>query len=59
MKYWCGNKINNDVMGGICTYFTRKGEEECRKQFWPINLKEKDYLGDTDFDGRIIQGYYE
>jgi len=38
-------------MGGACSTY---GEKRAYTGFWWRNLRERDYLGDQDVDGRII-----
>jgi len=39
-------------MGGACSAYGGRGE--VYTGFWWGNLRERDYLGDPDIDGRII-----
>ena len=47
-----GDQIENSEVGRECN--TCGGEERCRRGFGGENLRERDHLGETGVDGRII-----
>ena len=51
-KYYSGNQIEKNEMGGACSTYGGRGEAYTR--FWWGNLRERDHLGDPGIDGRII-----
>jgi hypothetical protein len=51
-KYFSGDKIENNEMGGACS--TYGAGERLIQVFWWGNLKERDHLGDPGIEGMII-----
>jgi hypothetical protein len=51
-KYYYGNQISEDVMGGTCSM--QGSDEKCIQHFSQKNLKRRYHLEDLGVDGRII-----
>jgi hypothetical protein len=49
-KYYSGDQIEKNVMGGACSTCGGKGEV---RRFWWGNLRERDHLEDPGIDGMI------
>jgi len=50
-QYCLGNKIEKNEMGGVCS---TRGERRGVYRVVVGNLREREHLGDTNIDGRII-----
>jgi hypothetical protein len=51
-KYYLGNKIEKNEMGGACS--TYGGKDRCIQDFGGETCGKATYLGDPGVDGRII-----
>jgi hypothetical protein len=52
-KYYSGDRIENNDMGGACSTYGREVHVAYRR-FWWGNLRERDHLEDAGADVRII-----
>jgi len=51
-KYYSGNQIEKNEMGGACSTYGGRGE--VHTVLWCGNLKERDHFENPGVDGRII-----
>jgi hypothetical protein len=46
------DNVEKNEMSGACSAYGERGEGYT--EFWLVNLRERDHLGDPKVDGRII-----
>jgi hypothetical protein len=51
-QYCSGDQIEKNEVGGVCSAY--EGREEVHRDFWWLNLRERDHLEDPDIDGNTI-----
>ena len=54
-QYCSGDNIEKNEMGGAFNMYGWRGE--LYTGFWWRNLRDRNHLGDTGLDGRIILGW--